>query len=87
MLIQETPVNVQSVVESPYIYLLAQSNFSVKDQLLYVPTRLEDLRELEEKISSKDGRTFTDKLRFFSGDSPARQLEAGQQCGGKSDKL
>jgi len=43
------------VVESPYIYLLAQSNSSVKDQLLYIPTRLEDLTELEEKISSKDG--------------------------------
>lgn len=54
----------------------------MKDQLLYVPTRLEDIQELEEPIT-KDGKTYVDKMRLFSGDTPARQLEAGQQCGGR----
>ena len=29
------------------------------------------------------GVAVTDKMRFFHGDSPSRQYEAGQQKGGK----
>ena len=75
----------QSIVERPYIYILARSGASVKDQLLYVPTRCEDVTELSEPLEiSLDGKiqTYCDKLRFFTGDGPARQLEAGQQIGG-----
>lgn len=71
-------VSVQSVVEKPYIYILARSGATVKDQLMYVPTRLEDLREMDEAIEL-DGAQYFDELRFFSGDSPARNLESGQQ--------
>ena len=74
--------SVQKLVEQPYVYLLAQSGSAVKDQLLYVPTRWEDIDDLSTKLEF-DGQRFTDKLRFFSGDNPARQLESGQQCGGK----
>ena len=69
-------------MEQPYVYILARSNSSVKDQLLYVPTRNEDLKELEKPVTLPDGTEYKDVLRFFSGDGPARQLEAGQQGGG-----
>ena len=36
----------QAMVEVPYVYLLARSGSAVKDQILYVPTRLEDIEEL-----------------------------------------
>lgn len=78
---------VQSVVEKPYMYLLARSGSSVKDQLLYVATRREDLKALENPTNSPDGVPYTDVMRYFSGDSPARQLESGQQCGGKNVQL
>lgn len=64
------------------MYILAQSGSAVKDQLLYVSTRWEDIKDLSTKLEI-NGNKFIDKLRFFSGDNPARQLESGQQCGGK----
>ena len=68
-------------MEQPYVYILAQSGSSVKDQLLYIPTRLEDISTLSHALDI-DGQIYHDKMRFFSGDTPARQLESGQQCGG-----
>lgn len=76
-------MSVQELVEKPYVYILAQSGSSVKDQLLYVPTRLEDIDDLSVTIEV-EGHEYMDRLRWFSGDTPARQLESGQQCGGKS---
>jgi hypothetical protein len=35
------------------------------------------------KLQTKSGNNVTDTMRFFHGDSPARQPEAGQQKGGK----
>ena len=64
------------------MYSLARSGSSAKDQIMYVPTRLDDLRELSEPIQCGE-QTYTDCLRFFSGDSPARALEVGQQCNGR----
>lgn len=62
--IQEATRGVQRLVEAPYVYLIARSGSSVKDQLLYVPARLEDIAEIDQEIS--DG--YRDKLRFFSGE-------------------
>lgn len=60
---------------------MARSGSSVKDQILYVPARIEDIKELDEPLAV-EGVVYKDVLRYFSGDSPARQLEGGQQCGG-----
>lgn len=67
------------------MYILARSGSSIKDQILYVPTRIEDLVDLDERITVNN-QEYTDVLRFFSGDTPARQLESGQQCGGELTK-
>lgn len=68
-------------MEAPYLYVLARSGSSTKDQIMYVPTRLEDIKELEQELSCGE-QTYKDDLRFFSGDSPARALEVGHQCNG-----
>ena len=69
-------------MEQPYVYIMAQSGSSVKDQLLYVPTRLEDIEELSQTLRDENGTEYKDILQYFSGDTPARSLECGQQCGG-----
>lgn len=42
---------------------------------------MEDILGLEDDIV-RNGKSYHDVMRIFSGDTPARQLEAGQQCGG-----
>lgn len=59
--------SVQRLVETPYIYMLARSSATVKDQLLYVPTRLEDLHQLSNTVRGPNGIDYKDRLRFFSG--------------------
>ena len=76
-------INVQAKVETPSVYIVARSSSSDKEQLCYVDTRLECLQDLSEPVTSKSGIEITDKMRFFHGDTPARQYECGQQKGGK----
>ena len=54
------------MVETPYVYLLARSGSAVKDQLLYVATRLEDFAELNNPVAI-NGIEYTDTMRIFSG--------------------
>ena len=54
------------MVEVPYVYILVRSGSSVKDQLLYVPTRLEDIADMSVPIE-QDGTIYTDTLRLFTG--------------------
>ena len=75
-------VNIQSLVEAPSLYLVARSSSRDQDQLCYVETRLECLQELSKPISMASGTPVADRMRFFHGDSPSRQYEAGQQKGG-----
>lgn len=75
------PVDVQSVVEKPYLYILGQSKSSDVDQLSYTSTRLEDINSIH-LPTYHQGTAIHDVLRVFSGDGPARQFEAGHQRGG-----
>ena len=50
-------------------------------QLMYCDTRIEDIANLKTEICIDD-IPIKDKLRFFKGDGPAAQFEAGQQKGG-----
>ena len=49
---------------------------------MYVPTSLDDLKELSEPLQRGD-RQYTDILRFFSDNSPAHALEVGPQYIGR----
>ena len=73
----------QRLIQKPVLYLIAR--FPATDQqLLYSPLRLTDIIELKEELSSSNGLTLTDKLRFFKGDFRARQFETGQKKGGNN---
>ena len=74
-------VNVQTSVEKPQFYLLARCP-SNDSQIMYTDTRLEDIRKLSENIKTDSGIELNDKMKFFKGDGPAAQFEAGQQKGG-----
>ena len=75
------PVDVQAVIERPYLYILGQSKSIDVDQFSYTATRLEDLNSLHHP-TYHHGTAIYDVLRVFSGDGPARQFEAGHQRGG-----
>ena len=75
-------VNIQSLVEAPSLYIVARSSSCDEDQLCYIETRLDCLEELLDPTTTTTGITVADKMRFFHGDSPSQQYEAGQQKGG-----
>uniref|UniRef100_A0A7M6DRJ9 Uncharacterized protein n=1 Tax=Clytia hemisphaerica TaxID=252671 RepID=A0A7M6DRJ9_9CNID len=75
-------VSVQAMVEKPVTYILARCPASAL-QLCYGNERLEDyIRINNQPYIFSNGISFKDKMRFFKGDAPACQLEAGQQKGG-----
>ena len=74
--------DVQARVESPEVYIVARSGSSDAEQLTYVDTQRECLEDMGSKLTTKSGTDVTDKMRFFHGDSPACELECGQQKGG-----
>ena len=75
-------IDIQMKVQTPEVYIVARSGSSDVEQLSYIDTRLECLQDMKVKLQTKSGNNVTDTMRFFHGDSPARQLEAGQQKGG-----
>ncbi len=80
-------MDVQINVQTPEVYTVARSGSSDVEQLSYIETRLECLEDLSLKLETDAGTDLTDTMQFFHGDSPARQLESGQQKGGNFYKL
>lgn len=76
-----TEICVQNEVETPYFYLLARCP-SNEQQLLYSETRMDDIKQLSEPLKFQEV-AIKDCMRFFKGDAPAAQFEAGQQKGGE----
>ena len=75
--IHNNDVNVQSIVEKPYIYILARCP-SNDQQILYCEERIEDIHHIDEEFIL-NGIPFLEKMRFFKRDMPASQFEAEQQ--------
>ena len=73
-------VNVQSIVEKPYLYILARCQ-SDDSQLLYSSERSDDVLNLNEDVEFNN-KQIRDIVRAFKGDNPACQFEAGQQKNG-----
>ena len=78
--IHKENVNVQAIIEKPYLYILARCP-SNDQQIMYCEERISDILQTKEKVTFK-GISFSDKVRFFKGDMPASQFEAGHQKGG-----
>ena len=71
-------LNVQAEVEKPYLYLIGRCP-SNDQQILYIEERIKDIHDnMTEKIVSPSAIPYQDVRRLFTGDSPARQFEAGQ---------
>ena len=75
-------VDVQSIVEKPQLYILGRSASSLESQLVYVPCRKESLPEVATPMKTSTGVEIQDTVRFFHGDGPAQQFEAGNKIGG-----
>lgn len=45
-------INTQATIEEPQLYILGQSRSTVEDQMKFVPTRQEDLRDLRKFVTS-----------------------------------
>ena len=74
--------DVQHIVERPEIHILGRSGASLNDQTLFNQCRLDCIKELSIPILTSTGNPITDILRFFYGDGPAQQYEAGNSIGG-----
>ena len=59
-------LDVQSVVEQPEIYIVAQCHDSIAEKLSYSETRREDLLSMGEIMRIGD-ISIKDKMRFFQG--------------------
>ena len=57
--------DVQEIVETPSLYIIGQTNDSLAEKLTYTEARLDDIKNLTPL--RVDGKTITDKLRFFLG--------------------
>ncbi len=77
-------IDVQAIVERPHVYILGRCGSSEVDQLAYINTRKACLQSLDIKIVTSNGVEVTDIVRFFHGDGPQQEFEAGEQKGGNA---
>ena len=75
-------IEIQATIEEPQLYILGQSRSTVEDQMKFVPTRQEDLRDLRNPVLTDCGVEVCDIMRFMNGDNPAAEMEDGTQHGG-----
>ncbi|CAB3986998.1 Hypothetical predicted protein [Paramuricea clavata] len=58
-------VDVQTIIESPEVNIVARSSSSDLKQLSYVETRLECLEEISLPLATEEGEEIVDVMRFF----------------------
>lgn len=67
-------VDVQATFEKPHLYILRHTGSSIEEQMKFVLTRQDDLRNLNQPIKREEGINITDEMRFMNGDSPSIQF-------------
>ena len=72
--------NVQSVIEKPYVYILARCP-SDDHQFLYIQEIFDNILELDPKITHNE-ISIIDPMRIFKEHNPAAQSENRQQKNG-----
>jgi hypothetical protein len=73
---------VQEFVEEGEIHFIAHGSSSLADQACIIPERLAELEGLDEPLCTSEGVHVFDTLKYFKGDKPAAEFEAGISCGG-----
>ena len=76
-------IDVPKVLDEAEIHILGRSSSSTKDQLMFIETRRDSMNDIHEKLCKSNGVEVTDVIRFFYGDGPAAQFEAGHKQGGR----
>lgn len=76
-------IDVPTVVESPEIHIFGRSGSSLENQAQFNTVRIECIQELSVCLETMSGVPVQDVCRFFHGDGPAAQFEAGHKIGGK----
>ena len=71
-------IDVPAFVQIPEVHIIAQSSSSTQDQLLFIDVRKECIEEMSDTLKTTAGVEVHDIVRFFYGDGPAAQFEAGQ---------
>ena len=74
-------IDVPAMVEKSEVHIIGRSSSSTQDQLLFVDIRRECMQQMSTLITTA-GVEVRDIVRFFYGDGPAAQFEAGQKQGG-----
>ena len=78
-------VNIQSMVERPYIRILTKSAGGEEEQQRHIPDRLKDLNSAAKNILREHGGAIFDVFVAFTGDMSAWWFEAGVlRSGGSS---
>ena len=78
----EVGQQVQEFIEEGEIHIVAHGSSSLEDQATLIPERLAELEGLTDDVTSSSGIKVVDTIRFFKGDKPAAEFEAGVSCGG-----
>ena len=72
----------QEFIEEGEIHFIAHGSSSLVDQACIIPERLAELEGLNEPVFTSEGVRVFDTLKYFKGDKPAAEFEAGISCGG-----
>ena len=64
------------------VHIVGHGSSSLEDQATLIPECLAELEDLTDDVTSSSGIKGVDTVRFFKGDKPAAQFEAGVSCGG-----
>ena len=76
-------IDVPTLVERPELHILGRSGSSLDKQAEFNATRKDCLQSLSDCLETTSGIVVRDVCRFFHGDGPAAQFEAGHSVGGK----
>lgn len=76
-------IDVPTLVENPEVHILGRSTSSLDNQAEFNTTQKQCLKDLSVCLKTTSGVPIHDVCRFFHGDAPAAQFEAGHNIGGK----
>ena len=75
-------INIELVVEQPFLYIFTRSSSSLDDQAHIYNLRAHDLADMDADLHTDAGVPVHDVIQFSHGDGPLQQVEAGAKIGG-----
>ena len=78
---KDVDVQAQATVKKPQLHILGQSRSTIEDQMRFILTQQDDLRDLKNPTVTESGVEVWDVMRFMNGNNPAVEID-GTQHGG-----